>query len=80
MHPEQIKAEIRMAGTTPSFIASELGVSRATVSQIIRGTGRSARVEKRISDLLQKSVDEIWPNRSKPLPRAPKISRHKAAA
>lgn len=61
MHPEQIKAAIRMRGTTPSAIADELGISRTTVSQVIHGRGVSSRVADRISRVLDLSVASIWP-------------------
>lgn len=48
MHPELIKAQIRMKGTTPSAIADALGVSRAAVAQIINGQGKSARIRAAI--------------------------------
>lgn len=72
MHHELIKAEIRMRNTTPSLIAAELQLSRTTVTQVIRGTGRSARVESYISELIEKPVEEIWPNREKPIPKVPR--------
>lgn len=61
MHPEEIKAAIRMKGTTPSVIADELEVSRTTVSQVIHGRGVSARVANRISEVLGLPVVHIWP-------------------
>lgn len=60
MHPEQLKADIRMAGTTPAIIADELGVSRATVSQVIHGRSVSARVQGYISEIIGKPVEAIW--------------------
>lgn len=74
MHPEQIKAELRMAGVTPSAIADELQLSRTTVSQVIHGRGISARISGRISEILGKPVSVIWPNRRASLnrPRAPR--------
>lgn len=63
MHPEQIKAELRIAGVTPASIADELGISRATVSQVIHGNGVSSRVSARISEVLGKPTSLIWPNR-----------------
>ena len=61
MHPEQIKAAIRMQGTTPSAIADELKVSRSTVSQVISGRGISARIAARISQVIGVPVTTIWP-------------------
>ena len=69
MHPEQIKASIRMAGSTPAIIADELGVSRTSISQIIHGTGRSQRIEKKISEVIKTPVLKIWPNRKQSLTR-----------
>ena len=61
MHPEQIKAAIRMKGTTPSAIADELKVSRSTVSQVISGRGVSARIAARISQVIGVPATTIWP-------------------
>jgi len=70
MHPELIKALIRIGGTTPAALADELGICRMTVSHVIHGRGTSARVASRISSLVGKSVDELWPGRYKTLARA----------
>lgn len=61
MHPELIKAAIRMKGTTPSAIADELGVSRSTVSLVISGRGVSARVSEYISQVTGLPVATLWP-------------------
>lgn len=66
MHPEQIKAAIRMRDTTPAAIADELGVSKSMVSHVIRGGARSARIANHISSLIGIPVDRLWP----PKPRA----------
>ena len=80
MHPELIKAEIRMKGTTPSAIADELGITRAAVAQTITGQSKSARIRAHIAKLLHKPVAVIWPEGTKPYPgvrrRAlPKVAR-----
>jgi lambda repressor-like predicted transcriptional regulator len=61
MHPEQIKAEIRMQGTTPAAIADSLGLSRMTVSNVIHGRTKSARVATAISTLIKKPTAILWP-------------------
>ncbi len=76
MHPEQIKADIRMAGTTPAVIADELNVTRATVSQVIHGRCTSARIQERISEIINKPVSNIWP----PKPQLPQVRRKQDAA
>lgn len=61
MHPEQIKAAIRMKGTTPAVLADELELSRSTVSLVISGRGKSARVMNRIAEVTGLPVSTIWP-------------------
>jgi lambda repressor-like predicted transcriptional regulator len=73
MHPEQIKANIRMKGTTPAALAEELGVSRSTVTQVIAGTGVSARVRARIAQVVGMPACAIWPAKKS-------LRRTKAAA
>lgn len=61
MHPEQIKAAIRMKGTTPAAIADELKVSRTTVSQVIHNKGTSKRVRTKIASIIGLPSATIWP-------------------
>lgn len=75
MHPEQIKASIRMRGTTPSAIADELGVCRSTVSQVISGRGTSERIAKKISEVVGLPVASIWPPKDRPVLRRKKQSQ-----
>lgn len=65
MHPEQIKAAIRMKGTTPAALADELGLSRSTVSHVISGRGMSARVRNCIATTTGLSVEKLWPAKAK---------------
>lgn len=69
MHPEQIKAEIRMKGTTPAAIADTLSLSRMTVSNVIHGRITSRRVADVISGLIHKPVTQLWPGRYDPAKR-----------
>lgn len=62
MHPEQIKAAMRMAGTTPAMLCDELGVAASSVSQTISGHIKSQRIQGRIAQIIGKPVTEIWPN------------------
>jgi len=61
MHPEEIKAALRMSGWTQVMLADDLNVSRSSVTQTIVGGSRSARIQQRISDILGKPVKAIWP-------------------
>ena len=73
MHPEEIKAAIRMKGTTPTAIAEEEGVSRSMVSHVINGNAKSARIQVRIAQIIGKPIAVIWP------PIKPTLRRTKTA-
>lgn len=62
MHPEEIKAAMRIAGTTPAMLCDELQVAASSVSQTISGHIKSQRIQKRISEIIKKPVEVIWPN------------------
>ena len=68
MHPEQIKAEIRMKDTTPADIAKSLHISGTTVSHVIHGRGVSERVARRICEVTGLSAARMWPGK---YPRIP---------
>lgn len=75
MHPEQIKAAIRMRGTTPAAIADDLQVSRSMVTLVIGGRAQSARIKAHIAKVTGLAVSVMWP----PKVDAPKLRRVKAA-
>lgn len=76
MHPEEIKAAIRMTGTTPAAVADELGVSRSMISHVIAGTAKSARIADRIAQITGVPVVTLWPpTQAKPTLRRPNASR-----
>ncbi len=79
MHPELIKAEIRMKGSSPAVIATELGISKATVSHVIYGRGVSARVANRIAEITGLSVGVLWPSKKTVLRRAGRPATSAAA-
>lgn len=60
MHPEQIKAELRMKGYTLSSLADELGKSRAMVTHVVQGAAKSAVIQDRIAAILGKPKGLIW--------------------
>ena len=62
MHPEEIKAAMRIAGTTPAMLCDELQVAASSVSQTISGHIKSKRIQTRIADIIGKPIELIWPN------------------
>lgn len=75
MHPEEIKAALRIKGITLTALASQLGLSRSMVTQVIHGYARSKKVEELIALILGSSVTEIW-TASKPRLRKSPAHRH----
>lgn len=67
MHPEEIKAAIRIRGVTPAVIADHLGLTPSTVSRVIHGDTVSARVRQHIAELIGKPVATLWPPKNKPV-------------
>ncbi|MPT28067.1 MAG: transcriptional regulator [Achromobacter sp.] len=66
MHPELIKASIRMKGTTPTALAAKLKVAPTTVFEVIAGRTRSARIERAIADLIGQPISVLWPGHAQP--------------
>jgi lambda repressor-like predicted transcriptional regulator len=60
MHPEEIKAALRIQGVTLTALADEVGVSRSMVTHVIHSHARSAHVMERIANILGKPVASIW--------------------
>lgn len=61
MHPELIRAEIRMRGKTLTDVARLYGTSPQIVSMALREPSLSG--EKAISDFLEKPLHELFPER-----------------
>lgn len=82
MHPEEIKAAMRIAGTTPAMLADRLQVTPGTISIVIHGRSESARVKAHIAKIIGKPVSVIWPTAKRPTLQRPKgtVKRKKAAA
>ena len=65
MHPEEIKAALRIKGITCAVIADDLLVTKTTVSRVIGGQTKSARIAGYIAQKLGTSVDALWPPKAK---------------
>nr|WP_241020161.1 helix-turn-helix domain-containing protein [Burkholderia sp. Ac-20345] len=61
MHPEDIKASIRKANSSPARIARELDISRNAVSLTIHGRSKSIRVARRICEVAGLDPEAAWP-------------------
>lgn len=61
MHPAQIKAAIAMRDYTQSKIAAETKVEPNSVSAVIHGRSRSARIERRIALVTGLPLHVLWP-------------------
>lgn len=63
MHPELIKAQLRMAGSSPAQIARDLQRSHSTVSRVISGQGKSTRIARRICEVARLDPHSVWPGK-----------------
>ncbi|EXI92095.1 MAG: putative transcriptional regulator [Candidatus Accumulibacter sp. BA-94] len=63
MHPELIKATLRMKGLTAASVAASLGVSHVAVGYVIRDRNRSIRIARRICELTGIDPSIAWPGR-----------------
>ena len=61
MHPELIKAEMRMKGVTPAALADSMGITRPSVSSVINGQQKSMPVMKAVAEVIGKPFDLVWP-------------------
>ncbi len=80
MHPEEIKAAMRMKGFTQAVIADELEVAQSSVAQTIAGRIRSSRIQQRIAQIIGRPVAEIWPNQIVLRRSRSDMPRHRRAA
>lgn len=62
MRPVEIKHALENLGFSQADVARSLVIKRSTVCAVIHSTGRSEKVERRISEILGKSLTEIWPH------------------
>ncbi|MFN8682351.1 transcriptional regulator [Paracoccus sp. P2] len=60
---EMIRARLRLAGTSFSDIARELGKTPASVSLVSQGHRRSQKIQRAIAEKLDTTPENIWPDR-----------------
>lgn len=70
MHPEEIKAAIRMKGMTAAMIAEKLKVSQSSVSHVIAKRSHSERIESFIAELIGVSRNDLFPRKPSLLRRS----------
>ena len=61
MHPELIKAQLRMAGYTLADVARMHSIPESNVRAALRKPTTSG--EKAIADVMGKKLHELWPER-----------------
>lgn len=63
MHPELIKASLRMKFLTATSVARSLGVSHVAVGHVIHSRRRSVYIARRICELTGLDPATTWPGR-----------------
>lgn len=61
MHPEEIKAAVRMTGITLTALALQAGLSESACRNALRK--KSGRADEAIAVQIGKSLEAIWPSR-----------------
>ncbi|MFN7783505.1 MAG: helix-turn-helix domain-containing protein, partial [Lysobacterales bacterium] len=51
---------LRLAGSSLSCVARELGVKATTVTSVSSGQRRSRRIEAKIAEKLSTTADQLW--------------------
>lgn len=62
MHPEDIKMNLRLMGTTQSHIAAQVGVSRMLVSLVINRKSTSDKVMRAVADAIGRDHRAVFPD------------------
>lgn len=70
----QISYQLRMLGWTQAALARELGVSAGMVNNVIHNRVTCHRVAQHMADLLQQSIQSLWPGRYEYKPRSRKAT------
>ena len=60
-----LQRAVRAQYGTAKALAAELGVTQATLSQVISGESRSARIEARLAEIAQIPAHVLFPHREK---------------
>ena len=64
MHPADISASLRKAGSSQAQIARQLRASKPAVCAIVHGRKRSARIEAAIAKATGLTPMALWPQRA----------------
>lgn len=62
MHREDIKAEFRKRDLSVKAVAKLIGFSRQAVSDTVNGHKQSSQIQSAIAQLLDRPVEEVFPN------------------
>ncbi len=60
---EMLRARLRLAGSSFSAVAREMGISPASVSLVSQGRRRSKPVQQALAEKLGTTPEKIWPER-----------------
>lgn len=61
MHPADIQAAIKKAGSSQTELGAQLDVTQQAVNRCVHGHIRSRRIAARISAITGIPIDELWP-------------------
>lgn len=62
MHPADIQAALKKRGYSMADIGTALEVDRGAVYKVVHDKSRSRKIANAISKIIDKPVEEIWPD------------------
>lgn len=71
MHPADFTAALKKRGYSILLVANDLSVSDCSVGRVVRGQGRSRRIEQRIAEITDIPLVRLWPQWYGPKAHAP---------
>lgn len=63
MHPELIKAHLRIAGSSPAKVARAMKVTPGAITLVMRGHTKSTRIARRICEITGLDPAKVWPGK-----------------
>lgn len=61
MHPADITAALKRKGFSQAAVGTACAVGRGVANAVVRGVGRSKKVEDKVSEITGVPLAELWP-------------------
>lgn len=76
----ELTFELRKRGYTQAKLAKVIGVTHATVNNVIHNRATSHRVASKVAELIGRRIQDLWPGRYEYRPRKRRKAHKKGGA